>query len=130
MLVKNLKEGNNGREMKFVRNGDDGLSVTLSAPLSTSALLGMNFWIAALCLLVFSAQKYLCYRDGIPISSLSAHAHRYVCMCAKSLQSCPNLCNLWTVACQAPLSIGFSRQEYWGGLPLPPSGDMFVYMCV
>ena len=23
----------------------------------------------------------------------------------------------WTVACQAPLSIGFSRQEYWGGLP-------------
>ena len=103
MLVKNLKEGNNGREMKFVRNGDDGLSVTLSAPLSTSALLGMNFWIAALCLLVFSAQKYLCYRDGIPISSLSAHAHRYVCMCAKSLQSCPNLCNLWTGACQAPV---------------------------
>ena len=24
---------------------------------------------------------------------------------------------LWTVACQAPLSIGFSRQEYWSGLP-------------
>ena len=24
----------------------------------------------------------------------------------------------WTVACQAPLSIGFSRQEYWSGLPL------------
>ena len=26
---------------------------------------------------------------------------------------------LWTVACQAPLSMGFSRQEYWSGLPLP-----------
>ena len=26
----------------------------------------------------------------------------------------------WTIACQAPLSMGFSRQEYWGGLPLPP----------
>ena len=26
----------------------------------------------------------------------------------------------WTVACQAPLSMGFSRQEYWGGLPCPP----------
>ena len=28
------------------------------------------------------------------------------------------------VACQAPLSMGFSRQEYWGGLPLPPPGDL------
>ena len=27
---------------------------------------------------------------------------------------------LWTVACQAPLSMGFSRQEYWNGLPSPP----------
>ena len=30
---------------------------------------------------------------------------------------------LWTVAHQAPLSMGFSRQEYWSGLPCPPSGD-------
>ena len=30
---------------------------------------------------------------------------------------------LWTVAHQAPLSIGFSRQEYWSGLPFPPLGD-------
>ena len=29
---------------------------------------------------------------------------------------------LWTVACQAPLSVGFSRQEYWSGLPCPPPG--------
>ena len=27
-----------------------------------------------------------------------------------------------TVACQAPLSMGFSRQEYWSGLPCPPPG--------
>ena len=31
--------------------------------------------------------------------------------------------NLWTVAHQAPLSMGFSRQEYWSGLPGPPPGD-------
>ena len=31
---------------------------------------------------------------------------------------------LWTVACQAPLSIGFPRQEYWSGLLYPPSGDL------
>ena len=31
---------------------------------------------------------------------------------------------LWTVTCQAPLSMGFSRQEYWSGLPFPPPGDL------
>ena len=30
----------------------------------------------------------------------------------------------WTVACQAPLSMESSRQEYWRGLPLPPPGDL------
>ena len=30
----------------------------------------------------------------------------------------------WTVAHQAPPSMGFSRQEYWSGLPCPPSGDL------
>ena len=30
----------------------------------------------------------------------------------------------WTVACQPPLSMGFSRQEYWSGLPCPPPGDL------
>ena len=30
---------------------------------------------------------------------------------------------LWTVAHQAPLSMGFSRQEYWNGLPFPPLGE-------
>ena len=30
----------------------------------------------------------------------------------------------WTVACQAPLSMGSSRQEYWSGLPFPSPGDL------
>ena len=30
----------------------------------------------------------------------------------------------WTISHQAPLSMGFSRQEYWSGLSLPPSGDL------
>ena len=30
----------------------------------------------------------------------------------------------WTVACQAPLSMGFSRQEYWSGLSCPSPGDL------
>ena len=32
--------------------------------------------------------------------------------------------NLWTVAYQAPLSMGFSRQEYWSGLPFPSPADL------
>ena len=36
-----------------------------------------------------------------------------------SAKSCPTLVILWTVACQAPLSMDFSRQEYWSGLPFP-----------
>ena len=37
-------------------------------------------------------------------------------------QSCPILCNPWTVACQAPLSMEFSRQEYWNGQPFTSPG--------
>ena len=47
--------------------------------------------------------------------------------CARVLSrfSCVQLCvTLWTTACQAPLSMGFSRQEYWSGLPCPPPGDL------
>ena len=38
-------------------------------------------------------------------------------------KSCPTVATLWTVACQAPLSMGCFRQEYWNGLPFPPPGD-------
>ena len=42
----------------------------------------------------------------------------------KVTQSCPTICNPCTAACQAPLSIEFSRQEYWNGLPFPSPGDL------
>ena len=44
---------------------------------------------------------------------------------AKSLQWNPTLCNpMDCVAHQAPLSMGFSRQEHWSGLPCPAPGDL------
>ena len=46
---------------------------------------------------------------------------KYWLLRAKSLQSC---LTLWTVARQAPPSVGFSRQEHWSGLPCPPPGDL------
>ena len=39
-------------------------------------------------------------------------------------KSCPTLVTPWTVALQAPLSVEFSRQEYWSGLPCPSPGDL------
>ena len=45
--------------------------------------------------------------------------------CMLSCFTCVQLCvTPWTVAHQAPLSIRFSRQEYWSGLPCPPPGDL------
>ena len=34
------------------------------------------------------------------------------------------ICNSLDLACQPPLSMGFSRQEYWNGLPFPSPGDL------
>ena len=99
----------------------------------------------------------------------------FICLTAKSLQSCPTLCNPmdssppgstvpgilqartlewvaisfsnawkwkvkvkslshvwlfsipWTAACQAPPSMGFSRQEYWSGLPLPSPLEVYKF---
>ena len=48
----------------------------------------------------------------------------WACVRAKSLQSCLTLCDPWTVAHQAPLSMGFSMQEYRSRLPSPPPGDL------
>ena len=47
-----------------------------------------------------------------------------MCLCAMSLQLCPTLCDSMDCTLQAPLSIGFSRQESWRGLPCPPPGDL------
>ena len=48
----------------------------------------------------------------------------HVCVCAKLLQLCPTLCDPMDLAHQTPLSMVFSRQEYWSGLSCPPPGDL------
>ena len=55
---------------------------------------------------------------------MDIHTHTH--LHAQLLQSCLTLFDLWTIAHQAPLSMGFSRQAYWSGLlclPAPP-GDL------
>ena len=50
------------------------------------------------------------------INSVIQFAHTH----AKSCRPCQLFATLWTVAHQAPLSVGFSRHEHWSGLPCPP----------
>ena len=51
--------------------------------------------------------------------------YHWVCACVLSCFSPVWVfATLWTEGCQAPLSMGFSRQEYWSGLPFPPPGDL------
>ena len=67
------------------------------------------------------------------------HSHAYHLILERPLPlkaSCSHVCilsrfslvwlfaTLWTLACQAPLSTGFSRKNYWSGLPCPPPGDL------
>ena len=47
-----------------------------------------------------------------------------VCLSVKSLSHVQLFATPWTVARQAPLSMGFSKQEYWSGLPFPSPGDL------
>ena len=50
--------------------------------------------------------------------------YTYTCVCAQLLSPVRLLCDPWTVPRQAPLSMGFPREEYWSGLPFPPPGDL------
>ena len=48
----------------------------------------------------------------------------YACTCAKLLHSCPTPCKPLDVTHQAPLCMGFTRQEQWSGFPCPPPGAL------
>ena len=56
------------------------------------------------------------------------HHHTYstllVVVAVQSLSHVQLFSTLWTIAHQAPLSMGFSSQEYWSGLPFPSPGDL------
>ena len=63
---------------------------------------------------------------GIPKISEPFTTVAFIGSCGGGLfaKSCLTLGTPWTVAHQAPLSMGFSRQEYWSGLPFPSPGDL------
>ena len=57
-----------------------------------------------------------------PCKYISLYSDARACLCALLVMS--GSATLWTVAYQASLSMEFSRQKYWSGLPLPPPGDL------
>ena len=59
--------------------------------------------------------------DGIQQNKYKKH-HQFSSV--QSLSRVPLFATPWTVTRQAPLSMGFSRQEYWSGLPFPSPGDL------
>ena len=72
------------------------------------ALLSYNFAFILIQIGVWGRNKYLCSRH-----------HVLSCSVVSNSFATP-----WTVALQAPLSMGFSRQENWSGLPFPSPGDL------
>ena len=59
----------------------------------------------------------------VSASSPASNLHLPVCLLSRFSRVCL-FATLWTVACQAPLSVGFSRQEYWSVLPFPSPGGL------
>ena len=72
--------------------------------------------------MTFVSRVLLLYDPGVLTSLLPQFESPPSHMRAKSLQSCPTLCD--PTDCSPPLSVGFSRQEYWSELPCPPPGDL------
>ena len=73
---------------------------------------------------MYSHHLFLISSASVRLLPFSVHI-MIVYACELSCFSHLPLCvTLRTVACQAPLSMGFSRQEYWSGWPRPPPGDL------
>ena len=70
-------------------------------------------------IVIFAFREESFWSDGTVLSWLGVVKLIYVC---QSLSRVRLFATPWTVACQAPLSMGFSRQEYWSGLPCPSPG--------
>ena len=75
--------------------------------------------------------RNICMREKRTPQEVVTRNPSYLCVAkSKSLQSYSTLCDPWTIAHQAPLSMGFSRQEYWSGLPCPPPMNFPTQGCV
>ena len=85
----------------------------------------MNFFMSVIALFCFRASiwSFLCFLF-LYYDSLSIDSNR-LCMCLlRHFSRVQFFETLWPIAHQNPHSVGFSRQEYWSGLPFPPPGAL------
>ena len=109
---------------------------TLSHPSRLSQSTSLNslchtansYWLCILHTVMYMFQGYSLNFFTLSFPLCIHKSLLYVCIslaCMLSHFSCVLLfATPWTVACQAPLSMGFSRQEYWSELPCPPPEDL------
>ena len=85
------------------------------------------FWFCCLftVFIYWFLSSYLCFSLKIFYTVIKNSGFKRDAFSCVYVLSCVQLsATLWTVACQAPLFMGFPRQEYWSGLPFPPPGDL------
>ena len=113
-----------------VGDGQGGLACCNSRGLKGSDRTERLNWVIC-CLLTTTYWKFLTATDFLNVFQfLNPSANNYL---LHSMCTCTELsrfsrvwlfATLWTVSCQVSLSLEFSKQEYWSGLPCPPSGDL------
>ena len=108
--------------LAYLRNHPESLGRYTDLYLMTYIATDMKIEILSLKLGLCLDSMILCL-PCLPLYSSNYPVDNDMHVCAKSLQSCPTLCNSLNCSHQAPVSTGFSKQEYWGGLPCPPPGD-------
>ena len=85
-----------------------------------------HFILIQSCLSYSSYFVFLCNYGIILFRSIRNFVQILISQVGLVVQSCPTLATLWTVACQALLSIGFPRQEYWSALPFPSALKLYI----
>ena len=83
-----------------------------------------KFSCHSLWLYVQSSLKHLKTLEMEGKRETVVHMKAIVCECAHLLGHVQLFVTPWTVTPQTPLSMGFSRQEYWSGLPFSPPADL------
>ena len=73
---------------------------------------------------IFSLQTFIKNMHLLSIIVICLDIKYNLCACAKLLNHVRFFATPWTVGCQTPLFVGFSRHKYWSGLPFPPLGDL------
>ena len=108
-------EGSKGVHLRYDWSGRNSTDV---AGMRTFMNLAV-FFISCVLTMFSLLWALLLIKECYCVQLISAlHVH------AQSLQSRCSLCDPWIIAHQASLPMGFSRREYWSGLPCPPPGDL------